>query len=170
VTVLGLGELGLACARALAALGFPVTGWSRTPKAAPGLRALTDLAQALQGAEIVVLLLPLTPETDSLMDAPASPYRRVASPSSTRAAAPSSTTRPSWPPSPQARSATPPSTSSARNPCPPPTPSGPTPHHVTPHVAAETRPASAARVVAENVRRGQVGEPLLHLVDRAAGY
>ena len=41
---------------------------------------------------------------------------------------------------------------------------------VTPHVAADTRPASSARVVAENIRRAMVGEPLLHLVDRARGY
>jgi glyoxylate/hydroxypyruvate reductase A len=37
-------------------------------------------------------------------------------------------------------------------------------------VAAFTRPATAARVIAENVRRGEAGEPFLHLVDRRAGY
>jgi len=41
---------------------------------------------------------------------------------------------------------------------------------VTPHIASETRPDSASRVIAENVRRGEAGEPLLHLVDRGAGY
>ncbi len=41
---------------------------------------------------------------------------------------------------------------------------------VTPHIAADTRPDSAARVVAENVRRGEMGEPFLHLVDRSRGY
>jgi glyoxylate/hydroxypyruvate reductase A len=41
---------------------------------------------------------------------------------------------------------------------------------VTPHVAAATRPATAARVIAENLRRGEAGEPLLHVVDRRAGY
>ncbi len=41
---------------------------------------------------------------------------------------------------------------------------------VTPHIAAETRPASAARVIAENIRRGEAGEPFLHLVDRNTGY
>jgi glyoxylate/hydroxypyruvate reductase A len=41
---------------------------------------------------------------------------------------------------------------------------------VTPHIASETRPASAARVIAENIRRGEAGEPFLHLVDRDAGY
>jgi glyoxylate/hydroxypyruvate reductase A len=41
---------------------------------------------------------------------------------------------------------------------------------VTPHIASETRAPSAARVIAENIRRGEAGEPFLHLVDRAAGY
>jgi glyoxylate/hydroxypyruvate reductase len=41
---------------------------------------------------------------------------------------------------------------------------------VTPHVAAETRPDSASRMVAENLRRLAAGEPLLHPVDRASGY
>jgi glyoxylate/hydroxypyruvate reductase A len=41
---------------------------------------------------------------------------------------------------------------------------------VTPHIAAETRAITAARVIAENIRRGEAGEPLLHLVDRSLGY
>ena len=41
---------------------------------------------------------------------------------------------------------------------------------VTPHIASETRPDSAARVIAENIRRNEAGEGLLHLVDRGAGY
>ncbi len=41
---------------------------------------------------------------------------------------------------------------------------------VTPHIASETRAPSASRVIAENIRRGEAGEPLLHLVDRRTGY
>ena len=41
---------------------------------------------------------------------------------------------------------------------------------VTPHIASTTRPASSARVVAENIRRGEAGEPLLYEVDRTRGY
>ncbi|MGL5008859.1 MAG: glyoxylate/hydroxypyruvate reductase A, partial [Paracoccaceae bacterium] len=41
---------------------------------------------------------------------------------------------------------------------------------VTPHIAAATRPASASRGIAENIRRGEAGEPFLHLVDRTRGY
>ena len=47
-------------------------------------------------------------------------------------------------------------------------------HHprvtVTPHIASETRANTASRVIAENVRRGESGEPFLHLVDRDQGY
>ena len=41
---------------------------------------------------------------------------------------------------------------------------------VTPHVASETRPETAAEAIARNIRRGEDGAPFLHVVDRAAGY
>ena len=41
---------------------------------------------------------------------------------------------------------------------------------VTPHIASETRADSAARVIIDNIRRGEAGEPFLHLVDRDLGY
>ena len=40
VTILGLGELGAACAQMLATLGFPVTGWSRSQKTIQGVTCL----------------------------------------------------------------------------------------------------------------------------------
>jgi glyoxylate/hydroxypyruvate reductase A len=41
---------------------------------------------------------------------------------------------------------------------------------VTPHIAADTRAPSASRVIAENIRRGEAGEPFLNRVDRQRGY
>ena len=41
---------------------------------------------------------------------------------------------------------------------------------VTPHIAAATRASCAAPVIAENVQRGEAGTPFLHLVDRTSGY
>jgi len=41
---------------------------------------------------------------------------------------------------------------------------------VTPHIASATRPESASDTIAENIRRGEAGEPFVHLVDRKAGY
>jgi glyoxylate/hydroxypyruvate reductase A len=72
VTILGLGELGRACGAALTALGFPVTGWSRRPQDVPGIRCLAGpdgLAEALTGAQIVILLLPDTPATANILNA-----------------------------------------------------------------------------------------------------
>lgn len=174
VAMLGLGELGRACAAALTALGFPVTGWSRSARAVPGVRCLhgeDGLEQALRGAQIVVTLLPLTAGTENLLDArrlgwlPAgaviiNPGRGALIDDAALLAAleagrlghatldvfrqePLPAAHPFW--------AHPRVT-------------------VTPHVAADTRPESAARVIAENIRRGEAGEPFLHLVERARGY
>jgi glyoxylate/hydroxypyruvate reductase A len=41
---------------------------------------------------------------------------------------------------------------------------------VTPHIASETRPDTAAQVIAQNIQRCEMGQPLLHQVDRSAGY
>jgi len=41
---------------------------------------------------------------------------------------------------------------------------------VTPHIAAETRPKTAAAHIAENIARCESGQPLNNLVDRALGY
>ena len=41
---------------------------------------------------------------------------------------------------------------------------------VTPHIASETRPKYSALTIAENIRRGEAGEPFLHLVNRSLGY
>ena len=72
VAVLGMGTLGAACASMLAQLGFPVTGWSRSPKDVAGVRSVTGrdgLRDALSTARIVVLLVPQTPDTEDLLDA-----------------------------------------------------------------------------------------------------
>ena len=41
---------------------------------------------------------------------------------------------------------------------------------MTPHVAGTGDPDSAAKQVAENIRRAKQGETLLNEVDRARGY
>jgi len=74
VTILGLGALGTACGQALQALGFPVTGWSRNAKNVAGIRCLhgaEGFEVALDGAQIVILLLPDTPATENALDAKA---------------------------------------------------------------------------------------------------
>ena len=174
VTVLGLGELGQACARMLAQVGFVVTGWSGSAKSIPGLRCLSGpagLIAALTGAQIVVTLLPLTAQTDCILNAETlgllargaaliNPGRGGLIDDAALLAAldagqighatldvfrtePLPADHPFW--------AHPRIT-------------------VTPHLAADTRPATSATVIAENIRRGQAGAPWLYLVDRAKGY
>lgn len=174
VGVLGLGELGLACARALAGLRFDVVGWSRRPKADVGVPARSGeagLDAVLRRSEIVVLLLPATPATANLIDAGRlallPPGAVLINPgrgaliddaallAALDAGALGHATLDVF----------------RTEPLPPDHPFWAHPRvTVTPHVAAETRPATAAEVVAENVRRGEAGLPFLHLVDREAGY
>ena len=61
VAVLGMGTMGGAVARLLGAVGFAVTGWSR--------RSGASLDALLATSYIVVCALPLTPQTDGLLDA-----------------------------------------------------------------------------------------------------
>ncbi|WP_420396008.1 2-hydroxyacid dehydrogenase [Nioella sp.] len=174
VAILGLGELGAACAETILALGFNVTGWSRNPKSIPGVTCFDGedgLIDCLSSAEIVVLLLPDTPATQNTLNARTlaamprgafviNPGRGPLIDDEALLAAldngqiahatldvfrvePLPADHPYW-------------------------------HHpqvtVTPHIASETRPETAAEVIAENIRRSESGAPLLHLVDRSAGY
>jgi glyoxylate/hydroxypyruvate reductase A len=174
VTILGLGELGAACGQALARLNFPVTGWSRTAKQVPGIKCLSGaegLEVALTGAQVTVLLLPLTAETENVLNAARigrmarggfviNPGRGPLIDDAALLAALDSG---------QLAHAT--LDVFRQEPLPPAHPFWSHPGvTVTPHIAADTRAESASRVVAENIRRGQAGEPFLHLVDRARGY
>lgn len=174
VTVLGLGALGAACARTLAGLGFRVTGWSRSRHDVPAVQCLNGpegLRAALATAEILVTILPNTPETANLLNAETlallpmgatvlNPGRGTLIDDAALLAA-LDTGRVGQAVLDVFRA----------EPLPPDHPYWAHPRvTVTPHVAAATRPGSAARVIAENVRRGEAGEPFLHRVDRARGY
>ncbi len=74
VGLAGLGELGLASARALRGLGFDIRGWSRTPKASlpdgvRGYHGQEQLQEFLSGCDTLVCLLPLTPSTRGILNA-----------------------------------------------------------------------------------------------------
>lgn len=74
IGLLGLGAMGEAAARRLAANGFAVLGWSRTPKRIDGVETLSGadgIAAVLSRADILVLLLPLTDLTRGLIGADA---------------------------------------------------------------------------------------------------
>ena len=165
-----MGALGSACADALRALNFPVTGWSRTEKTGQ-LHGEHGLRMALSTAQILITLLPKTPETENLLNADRlallprgavilNPGRGPLIDDDALLAAldrgqighatldvfrvePLPQDHPYW---------THPNVT------------------VTPHIAADTRAITSSKVIAENIRRGEAGEPLLHLVDRRLGY
>src|SRR3990167_4569243 len=71
VGVMGLGVLGERVAKALRVFEFPVHGWSRTPKAVEGV--LTHSGEVgfqtfLSSCRVLVNLLPLTPETQDILN------------------------------------------------------------------------------------------------------
>ena len=71
VGVMGLGTLGADAADALKRLGFRVAGWSRSPKTLPGVDCFHGEQQFnafLQRTDILVCLLPLTPETRHVLN------------------------------------------------------------------------------------------------------
>lgn len=174
VTILGIGALGAACGQALHNLGFPVTGWSRSAKDIPDIQCLhgdDGLQQALTEAQIVILLLPQTPQTENILNSQTlglmargsfviNPGRGPLIDDEALLAAlddgqiahatldvfrvePLPQVHPFWA------------------------------HEkvtVTPHIASTTRPETAAGVIAGNIVRGEAGEPFLYLVDRSLGY
>lgn len=174
IGILGLGELGSMCARTLAGLGFDVAGWSRSRKSLPGISAfagIQELRDFLQRTEILVCLLPLTPQTDGIINRDtlamlprgaflinAARGRHVvdedlvaALDSGQLAGATLDTFR---------------------------TEPLPTDHPfwthpritVVPHIAAVTQVRTAARTLAANVRAMLTGRAPSHQVDRARGY
>lgn len=171
---LGLGELGLAAARACTALGFPVQGWTRSPREVPGIETFhgeDGLAAMLARTDILVCLLPLTPQTRGIVNArtlallprgafllnPARGGHVVADDllaaldSGHVAAAALDVFEP--------------------EPLPADHPFWAHPHVlVTPHAASITIPSSAAPQVVDNIRRAREGQPLINLVDFATGY
>jgi glyoxylate/hydroxypyruvate reductase A len=177
VLVLGLGAMGRAVAARLAALGYPVSAWRRSAAVdapLPSVQVLhgqAALAAALAGTEVLINLLPLTPDTRGILCAPlfARLPRGACVVNFARgghlvepdllaaldgghlrnaildvfAAEPLATDHPFW-----------------------------THPRVTvlPHVAALTDAHSACRVVAANLERVERGELPWHLVDRGRGY
>jgi glyoxylate/hydroxypyruvate reductase A len=72
VGLLGLGEIAGDAAVVLNRLGFQVAGWSRTPRTLAGVRCFSGqdgLAPFLARTDILVALLPLTPQTRGILAA-----------------------------------------------------------------------------------------------------
>jgi len=174
VGILGLGEIGGACGQALSAFGFPVAGWSRTPKSVEGITSYVGdggLKPFLARTEILVCVLPLTAATRGIINAeflavlPKGAFivniargghvvdaDLIAALDSGHIAG---ATLDVFQPEPLPRN-------------------HPFWRHpkvtMTPHIASLTNAETAVLPIVENLRRLATGKPLLNLVDRSSGY
>ncbi|MBK7475101.1 MAG: glyoxylate/hydroxypyruvate reductase A [Haliscomenobacter sp.] len=175
VGILGMGELGAASAQFLAGMGFEVWGYSQQRKTLPGVTCLSpqeaSLAEFAGMINVLVCLLPLTPQTEGILND--SLFRSMPKGSYLINAArgghlveadllrvldegwfegafldvfreePLPASHPFW-------------------------------EHpkifLTPHSASVTNPDSASKLVAENYRRVMAGQGPLHRVEAEKGY
>jgi glyoxylate/hydroxypyruvate reductase A len=146
VGILGFGEIGQAVGGKLAALGFPVSGWGRRERTIAGFRTYAGaggLSQLLTESEILVCLLPLTPETTGILCARTFAAQLSAAALDVFRVEPLPPGHPFW-----------------RHPR----------ILVTPHIAGTTNPRTAAAIVLDTIRRCEEGRSLLNQVDPSRGY
>jgi glyoxylate/hydroxypyruvate reductase len=174
VGILGFGQLGQDAGRKLKGLGFDVVGWSRTEKAVPGFMTYAGAAgldALLARSEILVSLLPSTAETEGILCA--SLFARLP-----QGAGLVNAGRGQHLVEVDLLAALESGQISAaaldvfgEEPLPP---SHPFWHHpriiVTPHIAAETNPPSAAAIIAKAIGDFEAGRPVANLIDPARGY
>ncbi len=174
VGVMGLGVLGKAAALALHRQGFDLAGWSRSAKSIKGIETFHGMDQIdsfLARSEILVCLLPLTQETNGILNGslfkklPKGAYLINAARGSHLIEHELIEALDSG----QLAGAT---LDVFEN--------EPLPDHsplwlherilITPHVASYCMPKTAAKGVAENIRLARADKPLKHQVDRSKGY
>lgn len=174
VGVMGLGSLGQAALAQLAGFGFPLSGWSRSRATIDGVRCYAgreELDAFLGACDILVCLLPLTPETRGILGRStfAMMPRGAAIINAARGGhlveadlidaldsgqlsgavvdvlhtEPAAADHPFW-------------------------------SHprilLTPHTAAQTMAETAGPVLLDNVRRHRAGEPMVGHIERQRGY
>jgi len=174
VGVLGLGELGSRAATELARQGLDVRGWSRTPKDLPGVRCsagMEALPALLAECEILVAMLPLTPETRGLLNA----ERLAMLPRGARFINVSRGDVVDQQALTQALAGGALGEATLdvfeREPLPADSPLWRMDNVlITPHLASVALPRSAAAQIAANIARIRAGETVLHRVDPARGY
>lgn len=174
VCILGLGALGSAVAERLLSMDFNVTGWSRSPKSIKGVQShhgAEGLTAALSTADIVVLLLPDTAETENTLNTDTlgglpegaciiNPGRGPLIDDDALISALDSG---------QVAHAT--LDVFREEPLPPNHPYWAHPKvTVTPHIAAATRAITASKEIAQNIRRCEDGYEMMNLVEKSLGY
>ncbi len=174
VGILGLGTLGHGAATALRYLGFDVAGWSRSPKNIEGVTNFhgdDQLYPFLARTEILVCLLPLTPETRDIMNAEL--FAKLPE----GAAIINPGRGPHLVESDLIEALDSEHLSAATldvfrtEPLPEDDPLWSHPRiRITPHVASIANPDRVAALVAQNIIRARNGEPLVNQVDTTKGY
>lgn len=174
VGIAGLGEMGRAALAALKPFSFALSGWSRSPHDLPGVTCFhgPDGLQDFAGqADILVNLLPLTPETRGILGAEL--FARMPQGAAIVSAGRGGHLDP------QALIAALDSGQLSRaildvtpvEPLPTDDPLWTHPRIVvTPHVAAATDIDGSGKAVIANLRRHLAGEPMVGIVERDRGY
>jgi glyoxylate/hydroxypyruvate reductase A len=72
IGILGMGDIGAVTAERLMMFDFQLFGWSRSRKDVPGVTSYAgkdELPEFLAQCDVLVCMLPLTPETENILDA-----------------------------------------------------------------------------------------------------
>lgn len=179
VGILGFGHLGQHAGRALAGLGFAVAGWSRTRKRVPGIESFAGSAEFdafLARTDVLVVLLPHTPETTGILDR--SLIRRLSRTGPLGAPVVINAGRGKLQVAADILAALDAGELAGASldvfehePLPPEDPLWSHPGVViSPHQAADSEPEAISRYVLSQIERFERGEGLSHQVDRGRGY